>query len=186
MPKYNTVHDIFPYLYLFRRNSITQSPTLHVLSKLYRRIRLEEFLSVKILHFWIKTTRYDCWSLLFSQVAIKKTWISQNFPNVSSTRDKMQSCDLASCLPIHNWQPGNSAFFYSILLSDFRLYTSARRLLVGHDWSIEGCLLTQKFLVARVYHVLFICHRISYCCRILFIHETAGILFFLTGFLVRF
>ena len=35
MPKYNTVHDFFPYLYLFRRNPIFQSLNLHYSSKLY-------------------------------------------------------------------------------------------------------------------------------------------------------
>ncbi len=34
MPKYNTLHDVFPYLYLFWRNFITQSPTLNASSKL--------------------------------------------------------------------------------------------------------------------------------------------------------
>ncbi len=79
MPKYNTVHDIFPYLYLFRRNPITQSSTLHVLSKLYRRIRLEELLSAKILYFMINITRSNCWNLLFPKVAIDKTWNKSEF-----------------------------------------------------------------------------------------------------------
>ena len=79
MPKYNTVHDIFTYLYLFQRNPITQSPTLNVPNKLYGQIRLEELLSAKILYFRIKTTRSDQGGLLFSQVAINETWNKSDF-----------------------------------------------------------------------------------------------------------
>ncbi len=88
MPNYNTIHDGFPYLYLFWGKSYHQSSTLYAPSKVYGWIRLEKLLSAKFFYFWTKTTRSDCRSLLFPQFAIDETWISRNFPNVSSTRDE--------------------------------------------------------------------------------------------------
>ena len=122
MPKYNTVHDVFLYLYLFWTNPIIQSLTLHVPSKLYGRIQLEELLSAKIFYFRIKTTRSKRWSLLFPQVVVDGTWISQKFSNVSSARNKMRSCNLASCLSLHNRWPRNSAFVYHILFLGCKNY----------------------------------------------------------------
>ena len=90
----------------------------------------------------------------------------------------MRSCNLALCLPFHNERLGNNAFMYLIILSDFRLYISTRRVPIGRDWSIDGYLFAKNSLVARVSHPLFTCHLVSYSCRTLFTHEVAGILFF--------
>ncbi len=99
---------------------------------------------------------------------------------------KKRSCNLASCLPFHYQRLRNNAFVYPILFPDFPLNKSTYIVPVSRDWSIERCLFTKKFSVIRVYNALFTCHRVSCSCGILFIHEAAGILFFPTGFLMRF